>query len=428
MKKFITSLLSITLLAGCLTACGGNEQAAPAGGTPSESGAEQTAENAADDYVLKIGYGGGLCEAPLHIAVENGYFDKVGLKYELERVDAAETASAVGSGKIDAGFGLLGKFLQPIDNGLPMRVTAGIHTGCTKVLVPGDSDVHSVADLKGKKIGVPGLGAAPAIIVKRSLAKNGIDISTASSEVEFSVFSMSDLPSALANGAVDVVAMSDPQGSVAEAEYGLRCIIDTAKDDDYKDEYCCISFVTDDIKTNHPEVAKNFTKAIMEASLWVQANPDETAKIQVEKNWVSGDAEFNASVLKQYNYKPSLKGGLEALEISAPALKEIGLIKETTDIDEFINTTFYELEGITDEEIYADSGVTEEELAASAEAKTDAAAVLSSAKLEELEDCCKEETPVEESEEKECCKHKKEQTEEHHEEQHEKHDCCKEEK
>ncbi|MBR0477129.1 MAG: ABC transporter substrate-binding protein, partial [Treponema sp.] len=248
-----------------------------------------------------------------------------------------------------------------------------------------------------------------------------------STEVEFSVFSMSDLPSALANGAVDAVAMSDPQGSVAEAEYGLRCIIDTAKDDDYKDEYCCISFVTDDIKTNHPEVAKNFTKAIMEASLWVQANPDETAKIQVEKNWVSGDAEFNASVLKQYNYKPSLKGGLEALKTSAPAIKELGLIKETTDIDEFINNCFYELEGITDEEIYADSGVTEEELAASAEAKADAAAVLSTAKLEELEDCCKEEAVVEEKEEKECCKHKNEQSEEHHEEEHEKKDCCKEE-
>ena len=420
MKRFLTAILSLALLTGSLTACGSTQQTEPASNTGStEENAAQTAENTADDYVLKIGYGGGLCEAPLHIAVEKGYFDKVGLKYELERVDAAETASAVGSGKIDAGFGLLGKFLQPIDNGLPMRVTAGIHTGCTKVLVPGDSDVNSVADLKGKKIGVPGLGAAPAIIVKRSLAKEGIDISAENSEVEFSVFSMSDLPSALANGAVDVVAMSDPQGSVAEAEYGLRCIIDTAKDDDYKDEYCCISFVTDDIKTNHPEVAKIFTKAIMEASLWVQANPDETAKIQVEKNWVSGDAEFNASVLKQYNYKPSLQGGLEALKISAPALKNIGLIKETTDIDEFINTTFYELEGLTDEEIFEDSGVTAEELEASAKAKSDSASVLSTQKLEELEDCCAEDEPEnkEEHEEKDCCKHKQE----------EKKDCCEEE-
>ncbi len=420
MKKQLAKLLILTLISASLAACGEQQTAAPQTGDETA----QTAENgepAQDDYVIKIGYGGGLCEAPLHIAVEKGFFDKEGVKYELERVDAAETASAVGSGKIEAGFGLLGKFLQPIDNGLPMRVTAGLHTGCTKVLVPGDSDIKTVADLKGKKIGVPGLGAAPAIITKRSLAKEGIDVSADKAEVEFAVFSMSDLPSALQNGAVDVVAMSDPQGSVAENEFGLRCIIDTAKDDDYKDEYCCISFVTDNIAQNHPQAARNFTKAIMEASLWVEAHPEETAQIQVEKSWVSGDAKFNAEVLKQYNYKPSLEGGLEALKLSAPAIKELGLIQESTDIDEFVNKTFLAVPDLTDEEVFEDSGVTAEELAARNE-ETPNASAFSDVTLDKLEidDCCKEdakEEAKEESEEKECCKHKEEV----------KKDCCEEE-
>ena len=419
MKKQIAKLLILTLVSASLAACGQQQTAAPQTGNETAQTSEST-EPAQDDYVIKIGYGGGLCEAPLHIAVEKGFFDKEGVKYELERVDAAETASAVGSGKIEAGFGLLGKFLQPIDNGLPMRVTAGLHTGCTKVLVPGDSDVKSVKDLKGKKIGVPGLGAAPAIIVKRSLAKEGIDVSADKAEVEFSVFSMSDLPSALQNGAVDCVCMSDPQGSVAEAEFGLRCIIDTAKDDMYKDEYCCISFVTDNIAQNHPDAARRFTKAIMEASLWVEAHPDEAAHIQVEKQWVSGDADFNAEVLKQYNYKPSLQGGLEALKLSAPAIKELGLIKESTDIDEFVNKTFFEVPDLTDEEVFEDSGVTAEELAARNE-ETSNAAAFANVKVEEMkeDDCCKYEEPKQE-EEKECCKHKKQ------EEEKEMKDCCKE--
>ena len=413
MKKQIAKLLILTIISASLAACGQQQTAAPE--TSGET-AQTAAETAEDDYVIKIGYGGGLCEAPLHIAVEKGFFEKEGVKYELERVDAAETAAAVGSGKIEAGFGLLGKFLQPIDNGLPMRVTAGLHTGCTKVLVSSESDIHSVADLKGKKIGVPGLGAAPAIIVKRSLAKENIDVSAESKDVEFAVFSMSDLPSALQNGDVDAVGMSDPQGSVAENEFGLRCIIDTAKDDDYKDEYCCISFVTDNIAQNHPEAARKFTKAIMEASLWVEANPEETAKIQVEKSWVSGDPEFNAEVLKQYNYKPSLEGGREALEKSVPAIKAIGLIKEDTDVEEFVNKTFFEVPNLTDEEVFNDSGVTAEELSAKTE-ETDKASAFENVKFEELEadDCCQE-APEEKEEEKECCKHKKEAEE--------KKDCC----
>ena len=45
----------------------------------------------------------------------------------------------------------IGKLLQPIENGLPIKFTTGLHTGCTKLLVPGDSDIKSIADLKGKR-------------------------------------------------------------------------------------------------------------------------------------------------------------------------------------------------------------------------------------------------------------------------------------
>ena len=37
-------------------------------------------------------------------------------------------------------------------------------------------------------------------------------------------------------------------------------------------------------------------------------NPDETAKIITEKEYVSGDADFCAQILKTYNYKPSVQG------------------------------------------------------------------------------------------------------------------------
>jgi NitT/TauT family transport system substrate-binding protein len=246
----------------------------------------------------------------------------------------------------------LGKYLQPIDNGLDIKITAGIHTGCIKVLVPEDSDIQTVEDLKGKTVGTTGLGAAaPTIVTRRSLYHAGLNASADNCDVNFVVYSGSDLAQALANGAVDAIANGDPQASIAQQEYNLRAIIDTTSDEEYKDEYCCISFVTGDIAENHPDIADKFTTAVMKSAQYVEEHPEEVAKIQVEKEYVAGDADFNASILATYNYKPSVDGGYEALKITVPDLQAIGLISADRDPDEFIDSIVYRSDNLSDESI-----------------------------------------------------------------------------
>lgn len=338
MKKTVTKLSALLMSALLLfTGCGENTKSA-------------VGEND-DDFVLKIAYNNSLCEAPIQMGVEKGFFEAEGLKFEMVKADAAHMAEAIGSGQVDAGFGLLGKYLQPIDNGLDIKVTAGIHTGCTKLLVPQNSDIKSVADLKGKKVGTGGLGAAGTIITRRSLYHAGLNASLDNSDVEFVVYSESDLAQALQKGAIDAIVLGDPKASIAERDYNLKTIIDTAKDDEYKNEYCCISFVTGDVAKNHPEVAEKFTRAIMKASQWVENNKEETAKIQVEKNWVAGNAQFNAQVLSTYNYKPALEGGYEALKTTVPDLQAIGLISPDRNSSEFIENAVLNFDGLTDADI-----------------------------------------------------------------------------
>lgn len=338
MKKTVTKLSALLMSALLLlTGCGENTKSA-------------VGEND-DDFVLKIAYNNSLCEAPIQMGVEKGFFEAEGLKFEMVKADAAHMAEAIGSGQVDAGFGLLGKYLQPIDNGLDIKVTAGIHTGCTKLLVPQNSDIKSVADLKGKKVGTGGLGATSTIITRRSLYHAGLNASLDNSDVEFVVYSESDLAQALQKGAIDAIVLGDPKASIAERDYNLKTIIDTAKDDEYKNEYCCISFVTGDVAKNHPEVAEKFTRAIMKVSQWVENNKEETAKIQVEKNWVAGNAQFNAQVLSTYNYKPALEGGYEALKTTVPDLQAIGLISPDRNSSEFIENAVLNFDGLTDADI-----------------------------------------------------------------------------
>lgn len=338
MKKTVTKLSALLMSALLLlTGCGENTKSA-------------VGEND-DDFVLKIAYNNSLCEAPIQMGVEKGFFEAEGLKFEMVKADAAHMAEAIGSGQVDAGFGLLGKYLQPIDNGLDIKITAGIHTGCTKLLVPKNSDIKSVSDLKGKKVGTGGLGAAGTIITRRSLYHSGLNASLDNCDVEFVVYSESDLAQALQKGAIDAIVLGDPKASIAERDYNLKTIIDTAKDDEYKNEYCCISFVTGDIAKKHPEVAEKFTRAIMKASQWVENNKEETAKIQVEKNWVAGNAQFNAQVLSTYSYKPALEGGYEALKTTVPDLQAIGLINPDRNPNEFIENAVLNFDGLTDADI-----------------------------------------------------------------------------
>lgn len=381
-SRVLSGVLAGTL-ALSLSACG------------SSSSADSSAADGASDSGtthLRLIYSPSLCAAPMYIAIENGYFEDEGLDVEQVTVDAAHVSEAIGADQVDVGMGLIGKLLQPLENGLPIKFTTGLHTGCTKLLVPGDSDIKSITDLKGKKIGVPGLADAATVVSKRSLSAAGIGVTEQNMEVEFSVYSRNDLPQALENGAVDAIALGDPTASIAEEQYSLTALIDTATDPEYKDEYCCAAFVTSKLAAENPKAAAAFTRAVQKASQWVQENPDETAKIIVDKQYISGDVDFCAQILKTYNYKSSVQGGYDALKQNAQELTEIGILKEGTDATKFADNAYMFFDDVPDApEASSESGTT-----ASAGTAAASAVNFSDAAAAEEEDCCggKVEKPV----------------------------------
>ena len=307
---------------------------------------------------LQIGFEkGGLCPAPTHIAIAKGLFqeefDKIGQKFVLvDMTNAGAQADLIAAGKLDAAFNLSSTLLQPIDNGLPIAFVTGVHTGCTKYYARSDSDIYSVEDLRGKKVGVISLSDSSVMNLNRKLDDLGIKVLGAEAEVELLVYSSEDLPIALDKGAVDAIALHDPTSVIAEEKYGLRKILDTATDVKYVHEYCCQAFVTRKVAKENPEAARAYAIAMQKASAYVKEEPRATAQIQLDNNYVSGDIDFNTRLLESYDFTPSVSLGKQSFTAAAVQLQKFGAIKATTNLDEFLKESYPEIPGVPDSFIY----------------------------------------------------------------------------
>jgi len=320
-------------------------------------------KTSSDDVDIVIGTANGsLCLAALHIAIDNGYFEeefsKAGITWRVEEIDMSNIADLVASDKIDASTQLAGAMIPQIDNGLEITFTAGMHTGCTKVYTKSDSGITSLADLKGKKIGVSSLGDSSVIALKRALYDLGIGVSEDNMEVEWVVYSLTDLPLALENGAIDAAALHDPVAYSAEQEYGFTKILDLSTDEKFAGEYCCMAFVTNKLAEENPEAAAAYTRAILKACAFVSANPEEAARIQIENNQCSGDLETNAALLASYNYSPSVSAASKTIYNAASELIRIGELNSSNPED-FISKAFTTFDGVPDSYVYSDGTFTE---------------------------------------------------------------------
>src|SRR5438045_865937 len=134
---------------------------------------------------VRVGYIGLTCEASIFVAVEKGFFKEEGLDAELVKCNWTNYKDTLALGGYDITQHLVMYFLKRIEQGLDVRFTGGIHTGCLRVQAAANSDITSVEQLRGKRIGVPGMGTPPFVFANRVLKRHGID---GGKEIEWKVF------------------------------------------------------------------------------------------------------------------------------------------------------------------------------------------------------------------------------------------------
>jgi NitT/TauT family transport system substrate-binding protein len=207
------------------------------------------------------------------------------------------------------------------------------------------TDIKSVQDLRGKRIGVPGMGTPPFIFANRVLGANGID---AMKEIEWRVFPAGELGLALEKREVDAVADSEPIGSLLLAQGLVRNVADQAKDIPYKDEYCCAVIANGKWLAANPKVAAAATRALLKGAKWVDTNPRLAARLSVEKKYLASNPELNTTAIGNLDYRPSVSGAEKAVLSAAKEMKVANMLTPSTDVDELAKKAFVHLEGVTD--------------------------------------------------------------------------------
>src|SRR5690242_16770711 len=308
-------------------------------------GRKDSGSSAASNKV-RVGYVGITCEAPIFSAVENGFFKEEGLDVEMVKCEWANYKDVLALVGFDITHHLVMYFLKPIEQGLDVKFTGGIHRGCLRVQTAVNGKINTIADLRGKSIGVPGMGTPPFIFANRVLGAHGIN---PAKEITWRVFPAGELGLALDKGEIDAIADSEPIGSLLIAEGKVKNVADQAQDAPYKDEYCCAVIVNGKFLAANPKAAAAATRALLKGAKWVETNPAVAARLSVEKGYLASNPELNTVAISHLRYVPSVSGAEAAVNSAAEEMKTAGMLSPTTDVAALAKRAFAHLDGVTDE-------------------------------------------------------------------------------
>ncbi|MNR88146.1 putative aliphatic sulfonates-binding protein precursor [compost metagenome] len=197
----------------------------------------------------------------------------------------------------------------------------------TALLVPKDSPIKTVADLKGKKIAAT-KGTDPYLFLLRTLKANGIK----KSDVEIVHLQHADGRTALETGRIDAWAGLDPHMASSELQAGSRLLYRNVAFNTYG-----FLNVTEDFAKKYPEQVKQVLQAYERARLWILANPREASQIQAD------EAKISLAVAKVQLNRTDFSNPYigrehrEALQAAAPILLQEDLVKKGTDLNKVIN-------------------------------------------------------------------------------------------
>lgn len=163
--------------------------------------------------------------------------------------------------------------------GFPLKVVAWAHTNGSALTV--SPKVGGWADLAGKTVAVPFWYSIHNVVLQLGLAKHGLAPilpgQPGGAGVKLVVMAPPDMPTALANGAIDGYIVAEPFNAAGELLAKGKILRFTG--DVWRDHACCVVVMHEDDVQSRPQWARKVLTAIVQAQRWARENMTEAATV-----------------------------------------------------------------------------------------------------------------------------------------------------
>ena len=279
---------------------------------------------AAQTKKVAIGYASASDFLPAFIGKEKGCFEKRGLDVTLTRIPIVSNIPlALVAGSLQIGMSTATVLLQAIDGGLDLNVVAGAtrmlkDNPTISLVVRKDLQIKNAADVKGKKIGVPGVNSVADVMFRKWLKNNGVNLN----EVTFIETPFPQMNDLLRAGTVDGVLAAEPiRSRVVDAGTGARI------PEEYyvavsPDTILAFWIATTAWAKANPDVVGKFRECLVEGLAFIKSNPEEAKAI--EKQYLG----FNTPVYPTM----TTAAKREDFQFFVTLAREFGLVRKDIDV------------------------------------------------------------------------------------------------
>jgi len=272
--------------------------------------------------------------------VARGIYDKYNLEVELVNFGGStdQLLEAIATGKSDAGVGMALRWLKPLEQGFDVKITAGAHGGCMRLIGPAALKGGGMAGLKGKTIAVADMTAPTKNFFNIQFNKLGIDGDT---EVTWRQFPGPLLRAAVERGEADVLADSDPLTYLWLKDEKFVEIASNL-DGEFAHRTCCVLGVSGSLIRDDRDVARALTLATLEAQDYVVAHPEEVAKLFLEFAPVGTQIADLEAMVRYHTHGHHPYGAALKDEIVkyADELKAVSVFRPTTNSQKFADRIY----------------------------------------------------------------------------------------
>jgi len=272
------------------------------------------------------------CHSPLGFGVAKGIYAKHNLDVELYPFSSngQTVIQALATSKADAGAGLIGDWLKPLEQGFDVKLFVGSHGGCGRLFASEKSGVKDLKDLKGKTIATFVMGASPQTVLQVSIAKAGLD---PNDDVTWKTVPFDLVGEVIARGEADAGIHIDPWAWSIEKKYNLRHIADT-QSGYYEGHTCCVLGANGPFLAANKDALRRLAEGNIEVHEYTAAHPDEVAKWYAETLKPAGVTEADLTEILGalvYHDHPVGQALIDQIRIAAEDLKLVKVLDSSTD-------------------------------------------------------------------------------------------------